>query len=404
MTSITIVHTQELDKIDENTSDDSLIMPDSFEEHAPLLNINDDDLLRENTCPMNDIPLRIHLSKIHCHVPEQKHDHTDNHRLIIVLILCIVFMAIEIVGGILSNSTAIITDAAHMCVDATSFIISLVAIYLSKKQPTNKLSFGYIRAEVLGALASVLTIWLATGILVYMAIERCINQTFEVQTREMIIVASCGVLFNIIMFFVLHANLFGKHSHHCHGHSHESQQSLVVDVIDGYEQTQTKNSKRNINIQAAIIHVIGDFVQSIGVLLAAILIRIKPEYKLADPICTFIFSILVLITTLTIMRDIVLVLMEGVPANINYKSIVHDLVHIPGVRNAHNLHIWSLSLQKNALSVHIAIDNEQDYSQVFHTAQELLRTKHSITQSTIQIEPYDEQIMTSCESCRRLYT
>ena len=140
------MHSQEQDKIDENTSDDSLIMSSNFEERAPLLNINDDDLLHENTNQLNDIPLRIHLSQTHCHVPEQKLDHTDKHRLIIVLILCVVFMLIEIFGGILSNSTAIITDAAHMCVDATSFIISLAAIYLAKKQPTNRLSFGYIRA------------------------------------------------------------------------------------------------------------------------------------------------------------------------------------------------------------------------------------------------------------------
>ena len=79
------------------------------------------------------------------------------------------------------------------------------------------------------------------------------------------------------MFFVLHANICGKHSHHCHGHSHESEQALIIDIIDGHEQTQIKHTKRNLNVQAAIVHVIGDFVQSVGVLCAAILINIKVE-------------------------------------------------------------------------------------------------------------------------------
>ncbi len=103
-------------------------------------------------------------------------------------------------GGVLSNSTAIATDAAHMCIDAASFLISLAAIYLARKRPTRRLSFGYIRAggmqesfllqsarhfalEVLGALLSVLTIWLATGILVYMAIQRCIDRSFQVKPK-----------------------------------------------------------------------------------------------------------------------------------------------------------------------------------------------------------------------------
>jgi len=184
------------------------------------------------------------------------------------------------------------------------------------------------------------------------------------------------------------------HSHGSnHGHSHNAQ-SLEVDIAS--EEILSKN----INVKAAMIHVIGDFVQSIGVLVAAILIKIKPEYKLADPICTFVFSVLVLFTTITIMRDIVHVLMEGVPSNISYSKIVDDLLRLSGVRNIHSLHIWSLSLQKIALSVHIAIDSDRDYLIVLNDAQEMLRREYLITRATIQIEPYNE-IMHSCENCRR---
>lgn len=426
MTSITTTRQKEYhnknNSNDEAMSDDSLLlMADYLEDRAPLLNIIDDDLIRPNLVLSNDIPLHPRSSTVHCHVPDEKFDYTARNRLIVVFILCIGFMVVEIIGGVLSNSTAIVTDAAHMCIDATSFIISLAAIYLGRKRPTRKLSFGYARAEVLGALLSVLTIWIATGILVYMAIQRCINQNFEVKPVEMIVVASCGVIFNIIMFFVLHNNACGSsiphhgHSHgdshgHSHGghhnHSHEHE-SLDVDVISGDNHEDVcKQSKpgKNINVQAAMIHVIGDFVQSIGVLLATILIKVNPKFKLADPICTFIFSILVLITTITIMRDIILVLMEGAPSSVSYTQIIDDLLRLPGVRNAHSLHIWSLSLQKTALSVHIAIDDEQNSLKILNEAQELLRHDHSITRSTIQIELYDEQIMNSCENCRQPIT
>ncbi|CAF3383334.1 unnamed protein product [Rotaria socialis] len=385
-------------------------MANVTEERTPLLSIIDIYLsVGELNSRNDDIPLQSQIPVSHCHVPDKQFDYSARNRLVIVLILCLIFMIIEIVGGILSNSTAVITDAAHMCIDAGSFLISLAALYLGRKKPTKALSFGYIRAEVLGALASVLTIWVATGILVYMAIKRCIDQTFTVQPTEMLVVASCGVIFNIVMFLILHLDMCGRliphhgHSHaDKHNHSHEDESSIDNHLHSRNREQQPSQlvkSSNNINIRAAIIHTIGDFVQSIGVLVAAILIKIDPQYKLADPICTFVFSILVLITTFTIMRDIIFVLMEGVPSNVNYKDIIDDLHKLPGVQNAHSLHIWSLSMQKAALSVHVAINRDHDYLQVLHDAQQILRVKHSITQATIQIEPYDEEIMTSCENC-----
>ncbi|CAF1194174.1 unnamed protein product [Rotaria magnacalcarata] len=384
-------------------------MANVTEEKTPLLSIIDIHFSVDELNSRNDeIPLQSQIPVSHCHVPDKQFDYSARNRLVIVLILCLIFMIIEFVGGIFSNSTAVITDAAHMCIDAGSFLISLAALYLGRKRPTKTLSFGYIRAEVLGALASVLTIWVATGILVYMAIKRCIDQRFTVQPIEMLVVASCGVIFNIVMFLILHLEMCGSliphhgHSHaDKHHHSHEDESSIDnhLHSHNREQPSQLVKSPNNINIRAAIIHTIGDFVQSIGVLVAAILIKIDPQYKLADPICTFVFSILVLITTFTIMRDIIFVLMEGVPSNVNYQDIIDDLHKLPGVQNVHSLHIWSLSVQKAALSVHVAINRDHDYLKVLQDAQQILRSKHSITQAAIQIEPYDEEIMTSCENC-----
>ncbi|CAF0804539.1 unnamed protein product [Didymodactylos carnosus] len=377
-------------------------------ENEPLLFTEESNIQEEKKhdkqlvtkTPTNDIieSFRLERSSTHCHIPDAKFDYGARNRLIIVLLLCIVFMIIEIVGGVLSNSTAVITDAAHMAIDVASFVISLTAMYLGTKRPTPRLSFGYSRAEVLGALMSVLTIWLATGVLVYMAIQRCINQNFTVNSLEMIITASCGVLFNIVMFFVLHANDCNSIPHHGHshgtmehGHSHSHQNhkqinedtspaiatDIMVDVepssiMQKPEKKRLRRPTHDINVRAAIIHVIGDFAQSVGVLVAAIVIKFKVR--------GFLY--------------------RTVPHHIDYLDVIEDLLRIPGVRNAHSLHIWSLSMKKAALSVHIVVDSDHNHLALLHQAQDILRREHSIDRTTIQIEEYDD-IMAFCENCKR---
>ena len=173
----------------------------------------------------------------HCHVKKDnnKRNVTVWRKLITVLIMCIFFMIAEIVGGILAHSISIQTDAAHMAADIAGFFFSIMAIYISGKAPTRRMSFGYYRSEVLGALLSTMVIWVLTAVLVYLAILRIINDDFEIEPIAMVATASCGVVFNIVMYFVLHTNkCFGDvelkhhgHSHnsgdvHSHGHSHGS--------------------------------------------------------------------------------------------------------------------------------------------------------------------------------------
>jgi zinc transporter 2 len=268
----------------------------------------------------------------HCHLIKFEQDLEQKiksqrvwRKLITVLVLCTFFMIGEIVGGIYANSTAIQTDAAHMAADIAGFSLSIIALYLSNKEPTRRMSFGYHRSEVLGALLSTLTIWILTGILVYLAIMRIINKEFEIDSTAMVVTASCGVVFNIIMYFVLHTNKCFEgfelkhhghshsgdghgHSHsHAHGHSHRNHshshstpiksnshnyQSEIDErengpINDNYMITQVvvddpsehdhdekaKDDTSNINLRAAAIHVIGDFIQSLGVLVAALIIK-----------------------------------------------------------------------------------------------------------------------------------
>ena len=140
------------------------------------------------------------FSELHCHTDrgEGGIDKKARNKLIIASILCLFFMILEIVGGYLANSLAIATDAAHLLTDFASFMISLFAIWVAARPTSTRMNFGWHRAEVIGATVSVLLIWVVTGILVYMAVERIISKTYEVDATIMLITSGIGVGVNIM--------------------------------------------------------------------------------------------------------------------------------------------------------------------------------------------------------------
>ncbi|XP_024856485.1 proton-coupled zinc antiporter SLC30A2 isoform X1 [Bos taurus] len=240
-------------------------------------------------------------SSHYCHSQKGPGSHGDPKKrawrqLCVASAFCLLFMIGEVIGGYLAHSLAIMTDAAHLLTDFASMLISLFSLWVSSRPATKTMNFGWHRAEILGALLSVLSIWVVTGVLVYLAAERLISGDYEIKEETMLITSGCAVVVNIIMGLILHQS--------GHGHSRNPEHS--------HNASQEQGSP---SVRAAFIHVIGDFLQSLGVLVAAFILYFKPEYKFIDPICTFLFSILVLGTTLTILRDVILVLMEGNPTD-----------------------------------------------------------------------------------------
>lgn len=135
----------------------------------------------------------------HCHKPRNEGvDKVARKKLIIASVLCVVFIIGEVIGGVMSNSLAIATDAAHLLTDFASFMISLLALWMAGRESTGKFSFGWYRAEVLGALISVVMIWVITAILVFLAIERIINKDFEVDATIMLITSGFAILVNVM--------------------------------------------------------------------------------------------------------------------------------------------------------------------------------------------------------------
>lgn len=332
---------------------------------------------------------------LHCHVRQQARlssNKVAQKQLIVSSLICLTFMTAEIIGGYLSNSLAVMSDAAHLCADLAGFLISIFAVWIAQKSPTKRMSFGFYRAEVLGAVISVVFIWVLTGILVYTAVERIYHDDYDIDADVMLIVSGTGVAMNIIMGLVLHgccpcAGVARHgHSHGLGGHSHRHRNG--------------GGERANINIRAAFIHVLGDLLQSIGVLISAYVIKYRPEYKIADPICTFIFSALVLVTTVTILKDAVLILMEGFPRDLNYAAVKTALQSIKGVRMAHSLHVWSLTIDRNALAVHLAVDSDADQAAVLQAAQKLVQKSFGIYTSTIQVEVFSPTEMLSCDTCK----
>ncbi|XP_043993641.1 zinc transporter 2 isoform X2 [Gambusia affinis] len=322
-------------------------------------------------------------------------------RLYVVSIVCLLFMIGEIAGGYLAGSLAVMTDAAHLLTDLASFVISLFSLWLSSRPATQRLSYGWHRAEILGALLSVFTIWIVTGVLVYLAVERIVHDDYEIEGHVMLITSACAVVANIIMALTLHQSGHG-HSHGglaSHGHSHspkrgkentQTPNNIYSNECIDMEENHASNGKRaqqaNASVRAAFVHVMGDLLQSVSVLVSAIIIFFKPEYKIADPICTFLFSILVLCTTFTIMRDILLILMEGTPSGVRYSEVQDRLLTVNGVKAVHNLHIWALTMNQAVLSAHIAIDDSVDAQTVLREMTQACFSSYNFHSITIQME------------------
>lgn len=295
--------------------------------------------------------------------------------------LCLLFMGGEFAGGFLAHSLAIMTDAAHLLSDVAGFLISLTAVWLAEKAPTAKLTFGYHRYEIMGAVMSVVLIWGITGVLIYEAINRFIDPPKHVDGKVMFITATAGLCVNLMMMKILHQDVGGS----VHGHSHSH----------GGHGHGAHGHGENINVRAAFIHVIGDLIQSIGVMIAAACIwAFGHKAQVADPICTVIFSILVIFTTVNIMKQAVKVLLNSVPEHVQFDGVLEDLQAVRGVTSVHDLHIWAISSKTVALSVHLLA---HDATNVLSAAQKVCK-RHGINHTTIQIERAGTNDLDNCNA------
>jgi cobalt-zinc-cadmium efflux system protein len=299
----------------------------------------------------------------HAHGSGHEHDHaaagTIPKALIRAIAVTLAFMIVELVGGYYANSLALISDGAHMLTDAAAMIFSLFVYWVSRRPATPSMSFGYHRAEILGALASGLVIWLLAGFLVYEAFQR-LSAPPEVKGPVVFIIAFIGLLANLGAMKALHST-----------------------------------QKENINVRAAYLHLLTDSLGSVGATISGAVLW-ATDWRIIDPIITLMVAALMLYSSWQLLKDAVNILMESSPTHLDPTLISAELQKIPGVTEVHDLHIWSVSSGRLALSVHLIAGNAE---QVLTTAREMLKTRFSIAHTTIQIEHPEKFDSENCYDC-----
>lgn len=307
-------------------------------------------------------------------------------------------MVAEIVGGLVANSLSILTDAAHMMSDVAGFVISFVSLQIVRSMPTDEYTYGFRQAEVVGALISIAIVWALTGMLLVWAVGRFVELE-PVRPKIMLGVATMGLVVNLILMQILghghsHDGGYG-HTHGDHGHCHVHGDG-GSDDDDDEENDAQKAPRSSLAFNAALIHVIGDIVQSLGVCVAALLIWWEPfdlgktsnnisRWNYADPACTVLFGILVFLTTRTTAVRIFHSLMVGAPGHINVPRLKARLKQCCHVEGVHDFHLWGLGTKEIICTAHLVVRGGENAPEVLKEATRIAEGV-GITQSTFQTE------------------
>lgn len=293
------------------------------------------------------------------------HTHTHNHgahshghnanKKALTISFCLIagFMLVEFVGGILTNSLALLSDAGHMLSDAVALGLSLAALIFGERAATLDKTYGYKRFEILAALLNGVALVALSIYILYEAIVR-LSSPPSVIGKGMIIISAIGLVINIIVAWILSRG----------------------------------ETKENLNIKSAFMHVLGDLLGSVGAIIAALLI-IFLGWNIADPIASMIVSVLVLYSGWHILKDSVNILMESKPANIDTAEVKRAIKSIDGVIDIHDLHIWMITQEFLSLTTHVSVKNNLDRDLLLNQITEIIKQKTGITHITVQLEGLD---------------
>ncbi len=273
-------------------------------------------------------------------------------RLALVLAITAVYFVAEVLGGVLTNSLALLSDAGHMFSDIAALSLSLFAFQMARRPATAKRSYGYHRMEILAALINGLTLWLVVGVILDTAYNRFFDPP-EVQSGTMLVVASVGLLVNLASGIIL----FGSH--------HES-----------------------LNIRGAFLHVLGDTLGSVGAVVAGLIMLLTGWY-LADPLISVFIGCLILYTSWSLIKESVNILMQSVPSEINVEVVQRTMEQVGGVIKVHDLHIWCVTSGIFTLTAHAVIIPDGNPQLILDKIEEELKRQFSIEHTTIQLEIED---------------
>jgi cobalt-zinc-cadmium efflux system protein len=282
------------------------------------------------------------------------HDHASNRRrLVVVLSLTVTYMLAEFVGGFLTNSLALLSDAGHMLADVAALSLAMLALWFASRPVTPQKTYGYYRLEILAALANGVALVVISLLIFYEAIQR-LERPEAIEYGAMMAVAGGGLVINIVSAVVLHSA-----------------------------------SEENLNMRGAFLHVIGDALGSVGALAAGLIIW-QWGWTLADPIMSIAMCLLIIYSSWQLIRESVNVLLEGTPSHINIRAVVEAMHSVAGVADVHDLHVWTITSGKEALSAHVTLEAGASHRATLDALQEKLKAEFNIGHVTLQLELADE--------------
>ncbi len=281
---------------------------------------------------------------------EYSHPPRSTRYLGIALVITIFFFVVELVGGILTNSLALLTDAWHMLNHILALVFALVAAWLALRPVTVNRTYGYHRAEILAAFLNGIFLWAVAVFIFYQAIQR-VQQPAEVESLNMLIIAVLGLIAN------------------------------------GLAAASLSRSKdESLNVKGAFLHVVADTLGSIGAISAG-LIMLFTELYLVDPLISMMIGVLIFYSSGRLVRDSLNVLLEGVPSHIDVSALERRIVDLKGVKRVHDLHVWCMTPTKMCcMSGHVVVEKEIDRKKLITTLINVLKEEFGIDHTTIQLE------------------
>ena len=265
------------------------------------------------------------------------------------LALTSLMMVVEFLGGLWTGSLALLADAGHMLTDAMGIGLALFATWIAGRPPTPAKTYGFYRAEILAALANALLLFAVAGSIAVEAWHR-IRVPADVLGGPMAAVAALGLVVNVSCAWLLHRG------------AHES-----------------------LNVRAAYLEVIGDALSSVAVLLAAGVVLLT-GWTAADPLASALIVLLIVPRTWSLLRQALNVLLEGTPPHLEVAEIDAAMLRVTGVRRVHDLHVWTLTSGREAMSAHVVVDDPGESERLLETLHAVLHAKFGIDHTTIQIE------------------
>lgn len=289
-----------------------------------------------------------------------QHNHTHNHhhhndvslkKLYFAAFILLVVAIAEVVGGIVSNSLALLSDAGHMLTDIFAIIIAIFAAIISRKEADDKSTYGYYRAEIIAAFINGIILALLTLWIMYEAVVRFFAPT-PVNGVVMLAIGFIGLIANVLGAWLLHSS-----------------------------------DEHDINTRAAFLHVLGDLFSSVAVVAGALAIMFFKWYWL-DPVLSVIIAVVIMRASFMLIRQAVDILMEQVPHHVDMDKVKEDIMKVKGVNNVHHIHLWTIGSYRYSMSAHIDVDNIAicDGAVIIDEINHMLSHEYHIEHTTIQLE------------------